>query len=125
MSSGTKLTLDCPLLGELVEDLKGKFSGVFEGAEGDFVQGVAFFVPVGGFAEVADEVEDGKVGAIHEGDVIVDDGHGVQLDPVLQAEFGRCGLGMSFEFLVGVSADQEGDFGIADDVENDADLGFD
>jgi len=31
---------------------------------------------------------------------------------------------MTFKFLVGVSADQEGDFWVADDVENDADLGF-
>ena len=107
-----------------MEDLEGKFSGVFEGAEGDFVQGVAFLVPVVRFAEVADEVKYGKVGAVHEWDVIIDDGHGVRLDPVLQSEYGCCRLGLTFEFLVGVSADQKGDFWVADDVEHNTNLGF-
>ena len=66
-----------------MEHLEGKFSGVFKGAEGNFVQGVAFLVPVGCFAEVANEVEDRKVGAVHERDVIIDDGHRVRFDPVL------------------------------------------
>ena len=105
--------------------MEGEFSGVFKGAEGNFVQGVAFLVPVGCFAEVANEVEDRKVGAVHERDVIIDDGHGVWFDPVLQAKFECCGLGMTFKFLVGVSADQEGDLWVTDDVENDTNLGFD
>jgi len=70
-----------------MEDLEGKFPGVFEGAEGDFVQGITFLVPVGCFAEVADEVKNRQVGAVHKGDVIIDDRHGVRLDPVLEAEF--------------------------------------
>lgn len=48
-----------------MEDLEGKFPGVFEGAEGDFVQGIAFLVPVGCFAEAADEVKNRQVGAVH------------------------------------------------------------
>ena len=66
-----------------MENLEGKFPGIFKGAEGDFVQGVAFLVPVGCFAKVTDEVEDRKVGAVHERDVIIDDGHRVRFDPVL------------------------------------------
>lgn len=75
------------LLRQLVEDLEGELAGVLKGAGSDLVEGVTLFVPVVGIAEVADEVEDREIGAIHQGDVVVEDGAGVRLDPVLQVEF--------------------------------------
>ena len=82
-----RVKIFAPLLGELVEDLEGELAGVFESAGGDLVQGVSFFVPIGRSVEVADEVEDGKVGPVHERDVVVEDDPWVGGDPILKAEF--------------------------------------
>ena len=75
------------LLRQLVESLEGELAGVLKSAGSDLVEGVTFFVPVVGIAEVADEVEHREIGAIHQGYVVVEDGAGVRLDPVLQVEF--------------------------------------
>lgn len=71
------------LLGQLVEDLEGELACVFEGSGSDLIQSVTFLVPVAGVAEVSDEVENREICAVHQRDLIVENGSVVGANPVL------------------------------------------